>query len=95
MTLNRQQRAIIHIAKTDRAFSDDAYRSALAQICGVTISAELDHDGFLAMMGFFDFCGLPACECQGRELRATPGHGVLCPDRADPGPVGRIHPSGL
>ena len=32
MALNKQQLAIIHIAKLDRKFSDDAYRSALAQI---------------------------------------------------------------
>jgi phage gp16-like protein len=89
MSLNKQQLAIIHIAKKDRGFSDDSYRSALAQICGVTSSAELDHDGFLAMMGFFDFCGFKPADAKGANFGPRPGMA------ADPGSVERIHPSGL
>lgn len=73
MSLNKQQLAIIHIAKKDRGFSDDAYRSALAQICGVTSSVELDHDGFLAMMGFFDFCGFKPADAKGANYGARAG----------------------
>jgi hypothetical protein len=73
MSLNKQQLAIIHIAKKDRGFSDDSYRSALAQICGVTSSAELDHDGFLAMMGFFDFCGFKPADAKGANFGPRPG----------------------
>ena len=73
MALNRQQLAILHIAKKDRAFSDEAYRSALAQIAGVTSSAELDHDGFLAMMGFFDFCGFKPADAKGANYGARAG----------------------
>ncbi len=73
MTLNRQQLAIIHIAVKDRCFSDDEYRSALVQICGVTSSAELDHDGFLAMMGFFDFCGFKPADAKGANYGTRAG----------------------
>ena len=73
MTLNRQQLAILHIAAKDCKFSDDAYRSALAQIAGVTSSAELDHDGFLAMMGFFTFCGFRPAEAKGANYGARSG----------------------
>ena len=73
MTLNKQQLAIIHVAVKDRGFSDDAYRSALAQICGVTSSAELDHDGFLAMMGFFDYCGFKPADAKGANFGPRTG----------------------
>lgn len=73
MTLNKQQLAIIHIAKKDRGFSDGAYRSALAQIAGVTSSAELDHDGFLAMMGFFDYCGFKPADAKGANFGPRTG----------------------
>ncbi len=73
MKLNRQQLAIIHIAAKDRKFSDEAYGSALAQIAGVTSSAELDHDGFLAMMGFFDFCGFKPADAKGANYGSRAG----------------------
>lgn len=71
--MNRQQKAILHIAARDCKFSDDAYRSALAQIAGVTSAAELDHDGFLAMMGFFTFCGFRPAQAKGANDGARSG----------------------
>ncbi len=94
MTLNQQQPAIRHSVRKDRAFSDDAYRSALGQKCGVTRLAALDYDGFLAMTGFFDCGGCKPADAKGAR-RASMGHGILCPDQADPGSVTRRHPQGL
>ena len=73
MTLNRQQLAILHSAAKDCKFSDDAYRSALAQIAGVTSAVALDHDGFKAMMGFFTFCGFRPAETKGANSGARSG----------------------
>jgi hypothetical protein len=70
MALNRSQLALIHLAAKDRGLSDDAYRSALAQIGGVTTAKDLDRDGFDAMMGYFEYLGFAPIAAKG------PNYGV-------------------
>lgn len=55
--ISKQQKAILHIAKSKLALDDDTYRQVLVRIAGVTSSTELDQGGFVAVMGFFDYCG--------------------------------------
>lgn len=57
MTISRQQKAILHVAKTKLGWDDDCYRLALVRIAGVTTSKDLDQDGFEATMGFAEYCG--------------------------------------
>lgn len=57
MTISKQQKAILHVAKAKLGLDDDLYRQALVRIAGVTSSTELDQDGFEAMMWFFSYCG--------------------------------------
>ncbi len=73
MTVTNPQKAILHVAKKDCKFTDEAYRSALAQIAGVTCSTELDRDGFEAMMGFFDYCGFKPAEAKGPNFGVRHG----------------------
>ena len=73
MTLTNPQKAILHVAKTQLRFSDETYRSALAQIAGVTSSTELDREGFEAMMGFFDYCGFKPTEAKGPNFGVRHG----------------------
>ena len=73
MTLTNPQKAILHVAKADRRLSDAEYRSALAQIAGVTSSTELDRAGFEAMMGFFDYLGFKPIEAKGASYGERPG----------------------
>lgn len=73
MTLTNPQKAILHVAKTQLRFSDETYRSAMAQIAGVTSSTELDREGFEAMMGFFDYCGFKPTEAKGPNFGVRHG----------------------
>ncbi len=73
MTMNRQQLALIHVAAKDRGLSDDAYRSALAQIGGVTSAKDLDAEGFTAMMGYFEYIGFAPIAAKGPNYGAREG----------------------
>ena len=73
MTLNRPQLALIHLAAKDRGLTDDQYRSALAQIGGVTSSTDLDREGFDAMMGYFAYIGFTPIEAKGPNYGAREG----------------------
>ncbi|MGR3362328.1 MAG: regulatory protein GemA [Paracoccus sp. (in: a-proteobacteria)] len=51
----------------------NTYRTALAQIAGVTRLTELDGDGFEAMMGIFEYLGFRPLVSQGSSYGARPG----------------------
>ncbi len=57
MALSKSQNQIIHVAKGQLAMPDDTYRLILARLAGVTTSKDLDHDGFLTIMGYFEYLG--------------------------------------
>lgn len=57
MTISKNQKTLLHVAKTKLGLSDDTYRLALAKIAGVTTSNDLTAEGFAAVMGFFEHCG--------------------------------------
>ena len=65
MTVSRSQLALIHLAAKDRGLTDDQYRSALAQIGGVTSAKDLDAEGFTAMMGYFEYIGFAPIAAKG------------------------------
>jgi phage gp16-like protein len=73
MTLSRQQIALIKIATKDRGLTDDEYRSALAQIGGVTSSRDLDPEGFSAMMGYFEYIGFAPTAAKGANYGPRDG----------------------
>ncbi|MBU3032380.1 regulatory protein GemA [Paracoccus marinaquae] len=73
MTITRKQIALLHVAKSRLGLSDDTYRTALAQIAGVTCSTELDGPGFDAMMGLFQYLGFEPVKAQGQNYGARPG----------------------
>ena len=70
MSLTRTQLALMHLAAKDRGLTDAEYRSALAQIGGVTSSKDLDQEGFGAMMGYFVWLGFAPTVAKG------PNYGV-------------------
>lgn len=71
--ISNAQKAILHVAKGKLALTDAAYRSALAEIAGVTSATELDQDGFEAMMGFFVYLGFAPLEAKGPDYGKRPG----------------------
>lgn len=73
MTINRKQLALIHVARGKLKLPDDIYRTALAQVAGVTSSADLDQDGFTAMMGLFEYMGFRPTVAQGANFGARQG----------------------
>lgn len=73
MPISRNMTSILHVAKSKLRFSDETYRTALAQIAGVTSSTELDRAGFEAMMGFFEYCGFRPLDRRGPSYGERPG----------------------
>jgi len=73
MTMNRRQLALIHIAPKDRGLTDAHYRSALAQIGGVTSAADLDASGFDALTGYFEWLGFRPMEAKGPSCGTREG----------------------
>ena len=73
MIVTPSQLALIHLAAKDRGLTDDHYRSALAQIGGVTSSKDLDREGFDAMMGYFEYIGFAPMVAKGPNYGAREG----------------------
>jgi hypothetical protein len=73
MALTNSQKAILHVAKAKLGISDETYRTALVQVCGVTRSTELDREGFEALMGLFEYLGFKPTEAKGANYGARPG----------------------
>lgn len=73
MPISKRQLAVVHIAKKRLHLSEDIYRRALLKIGGVTSAAELDREGFHALMGYFDWCGLDPSAAEGPDFGARPG----------------------
>ena len=76
MTLTKPQKAILHVAKAQLRLSDELYRSALAQIAGVTSSTELNRARFEAMMGLFDHMGFKPLGPKGANYGERPGMAI-------------------
>lgn len=73
MTISSKQIALIKVAVKKLGLRDELYRSALAQIGGVTTSKDLDKTGFEALMGFFEYCGFKPLEAKGPAYGQRPG----------------------
>lgn len=73
MSLTRKQNALLHVAKTKLGLTDNAYRSALAELAGVTSSTELDQGGFTVLMGFFEWLGFEPLTAKGPNYGDRPG----------------------
>lgn len=73
MTVTRSQLALIHLAAKDRGLTDDQYRSALAQIAGVTSSKDLDREGFDAMMSYLEYIGFRPIDAKGPNFGTREG----------------------
>jgi phage gp16-like protein len=73
MTISRRQIALLKVAVKQLGLTDAMYRSALAQIGGVTSSTELDREGFEAMLGFFEYGGFRPMDAKGPDYGAREG----------------------
>ncbi|WP_323005433.1 regulatory protein GemA [Pseudorhodobacter sp.] len=73
MTISRRQIGLIKVAVKTLGWSDDTYRSALAQIGGVTTSTDLDKTGFEALFGYFEYCGFEPLQAKGPSYGQRPG----------------------
>ena len=73
MPISRNQNSLLHVAKAKLRLSDELYRTALVQVAGVTSSAELNADGFAAMMGLFEHLGFRPLDRRGPAYGERPG----------------------
>lgn len=71
--MNRKQLAVLHVAKTKLGLSETAYRSALAQIGGVTSAKDLDPEAFQALMGYFEYLGFQPLRVKGEDFGSRKG----------------------
>lgn len=78
MGLTRQQKAVLHVAKSKLGLDEESYRGALRAYGGVESSRDLDYQGFLAVMGHFERAGFQ------KQRRVTSDKG------RDKGPVTRL-----
>ena len=81
MTISKQQKALLHVAKGKLGLDDDLYRQALIRIAGVTSSTELDQAGFEAVMGFFEYCGFRPLGKGAPRYGNRPGMADAVPER--------------
>ena len=73
MTITANQKKLLHVAKAKLRLDDEMYRTTLLQIAGVTSSADLDRDGFEAIMGFFEYRGFRPLVARGPSYGKRPG----------------------
>ncbi len=57
MALDSKKVALIQVAKAQLGLTDDDYRTALKRYGGVDSSKDLNLDGFMAVMTYFEHCG--------------------------------------
>ncbi len=73
MSLSRNQQKLLHVAVQKLGWTDGMYRTALAQIAGVTSSTDMDQDAFDAFMGFLAYSGFRPLEAKGPDFGKRPG----------------------
>lgn len=73
MTISNRQKALLHVAKAKLGLDEAEYRSILAELAGVTSSAELDQDGFNLTMAFFEWKGFTPLKAKGPDYGNRPG----------------------
>jgi hypothetical protein len=56
-TITPKQVALVHVAKKQLALSEEIYRAILVNKGGVDSAADLDRDGFNAVMAYLTACG--------------------------------------
>lgn len=76
MSISKERKAVIHVAKHQLRMADEAYRALLARAGGVSSSAQLDEAGFAAVMTEFERLGFRSVRSRTqaghREGMATP-----------------------
>lgn len=76
MGIPSAKKSVIHVAKHQLHMADEDYRALLARAAGVTSSAELDAQGFEAVMAEFERLGFRSVKSRmqttHREGMATP-----------------------
>ena len=73
MTIRPRQTRLLHVARRQLALPDDAYRSILVNLAGVTSSTELDQAGFDTVLAYFEWLGFKPVLPRGPNYGARPG----------------------
>jgi hypothetical protein len=83
MSISKERKAVVHVAKYQLQMADEAYRALLARAAGVTSSVQLDERGFEALMAEFERLGF-----RSMKSRAQPGRRA---GMATPPQLAKIH----
>ena len=73
MSISSRQIALLHVGRKKLGWSEAAWRSALAELGGVTSVTELDREGFDLILGFMEWRGFAPMEAKGPDFGARPG----------------------
>src|SRR5258708_24993478 len=78
MPISKQQKAVIHVAKSQLHMADEDYRALLLRVAGVRSSSDLEEPGFEALMAELERLGFRLIKSRvqpgRREGMATPTH---------------------
>ncbi len=76
MPISKQQKAVIHVAKSQLHMADEDYRALLLRVAGVRSSSDLEEPGFEALMAELERLGFRLIKSRvqpgRREGMATP-----------------------
>ena len=76
MPISKQQKAVIHVAKSQLHMADEDYRALLLRVAGVRSSSDLEEPGFEALMAEFERLGFRSVKSPMQTVRregmATP-----------------------
>jgi hypothetical protein len=73
MTITTRQIRLIKVACRALGLTDEEYRASLVHLAGVESSTQLDHAGFEALMGFFEWKGFKPLVAKGPSYGNRPG----------------------
>jgi phage gp16-like protein len=82
LTISKERKAVIHVAKSQLAMTDEDYRALLLRAAGVGSSSELDDAGFTKLMSEFERLGFRSAKSR---TQATHRKGM-----ATPAQIGKI-----
>lgn len=73
MSISIKQIRLLHVAKSKLGLTEQEFRAALVEVCGVTSVKELDQNSFDALMGLFEYLGFKPLAAKGPDYGSRPG----------------------
>jgi hypothetical protein len=73
MSISSRQIALLRFGQRKLGWSDETWRSVLAELGGVTSTTELDREGFDLIVSFLEYSGFRPAQAKGPDYGRQPG----------------------